>query len=109
MKFSLTTFSSFPIRTPRAVATRGRPTHLGTKWLFRFGLLSCEWTKGPPFFFLTVFLSADQKANDRAVPGFAACLALKNQVRIKSKEFPAMVVIAAGGWTINHFAAQGFP
>jgi hypothetical protein len=48
-------------------------------------------------------------AINRAVPGYAACLAMKNQARIKAKEFPVMVVIAAGGWTINHFAAKGFP
>jgi hypothetical protein len=33
---------------------------------------------------------------------------MKNQARIKSKEFPVMVVFAAMGWTINHFAAKEF-
>lgn len=44
-----------------------------------------------------------------AVPGFPAFLALKNQAKIKTKEYYVTVIIAGCGWVTNHFAARAFP
>jgi len=44
-----------------------------------------------------------------AVPGFPFFLALKNQAKLKTKEFVVTVFIAGCGWCANHFAAKAFP
>lgn len=40
------------------------------------------------------------------VPLFAMSLAMKNQAKVRSKEFWASTVLAGTGWTINHFASD---
>ena len=44
-----------------------------------------------------------------AVPGFPAFLALKNQAKLKTKEYMVTVFIAGVGWVTNHFASRAFP
>lgn len=39
------------------------------------------------------------------VPMYSICLSLRNQAKVNRKEFPAMVLIACGGWACNHFAS----
>ena len=38
-------------------------------------------------------------------PAYATSLAIRNQAKVTRKEFPVMIMIACGGWAVNHFSA----
>ncbi|WWC70782.1 uncharacterized protein I206_104734 [Kwoniella pini CBS 10737] len=42
-------------------------------------------------------------------PGYAFFLSLRNQQPLWAKELPIMVVVAAAGWSSNHFSSLAFP
>lgn len=40
-----------------------------------------------------------------SAPAYSSCLAVRNQAKVTRKEFPVMILIACGGWAVNHFSA----